>query len=92
MQKDLEKLIDAERKAAYLFKQIELLNIIQPEKTEKDINNSIYELAFNLFGIKKYWHKRIVRAGKSINNFGNNFSNRLTKDVHASKLIAYVEK
>ena len=65
MQKDLEKLIDAERKAAYLFKQIELLNIIQPEKTEKDINNSIYELAFNLFGIKKYWHKRIVRAGKN---------------------------
>ena len=65
MQKDLEKLIDAERKAAYLFKQIELLNIIQPEKTEKDINNSIYELAFNLIGIKKYWHKRIVRAGKN---------------------------
>lgn len=65
MQKDLEKLIDAESKAAYLFKQIELLNIIQPEKTEKDINNSIYELAFKLFGIKKYWHKRIVRAGKN---------------------------
>ena len=63
MQKDLEKLIDAESKAEYLFKQIELLNIIQPEKTEKDINNSIYELAFKLFGIKKYWHKRIVRAG-----------------------------
>ena len=65
MQKDLEKLIDAESKAKYLFKQIELLNIIQPEKTEKDINNSIYELAFKLFGIKKYWHKRIVRAGKN---------------------------
>ena len=65
MQKDLDKLIDAERKAAFLFKQIELLNIIQPEKTEKEINNSIYELAFNLFGIKKYWHKRIVRAGKN---------------------------
>ena len=53
MQKDLEKLIDAERKAAYLFKQIEVLKIIQPGKTEKDINNTINELAFNLFVIKK---------------------------------------
>ena len=38
MQKDLEKLIVAERKATYLFKQIEILNIIQPGKTEKEIN------------------------------------------------------
>ena len=73
MQKDLEKLIDAESKAAYLFKQIELLNIIQPEKTEKDINNSIYELAFKLFGIKKYllklnkWHHHGYKI-KSMSN------------------------
>ena len=46
MQKDLEKLIDAENKAGYLFKQIEILNIIQPGKTEKDINN------YNFFYLK----------------------------------------
>ncbi|MDA9330304.1 aminopeptidase P family protein, partial [bacterium] len=25
----------------------------------------IFELAFEMFGIKKYWHKRIVRCGKN---------------------------
>lgn len=61
----LENLIEAEKKAAYLFEQVQQLNLIQAGKTEKELNQDVFNLAFRLFGIKKYWHKRIVRAGKN---------------------------
>lgn len=56
---------EAENKAVALFQAIEERNIIRAGVTEKQINHEIYELAFEMFGIKKYWHKRIVRAGKN---------------------------
>ncbi|MGG1636128.1 M24 family metallopeptidase [Paenibacillus sp. NRS-1760] len=56
---------EAECKAEQLFKAIEDQGIIRPDVTEKQINREIYQLAFEMFGIKKYWHKRIVRAGKN---------------------------
>jgi Xaa-Pro dipeptidase len=57
------KLIEAEQKALQLFKAIEDRNLIIAGKSEEQINTEIYNLAFELFGIEKYWHKRIVRAG-----------------------------
>ena len=60
-----KKLIEAEKKAAFLFNEIEKKNLIIPGKSEKDLNTDIFNLAYHLFGIKKYWHKRIVRAGKN---------------------------
>lgn len=65
MTETLLKLQKAEEKAAVLFQEIEIKGIIKPGKTEKQINNEVFELAFEMFGIKKYWHKRIVRAGKN---------------------------
>jgi Xaa-Pro dipeptidase len=59
----LEKLADAESKATQLFQAIDTHGLIKAGKTEKEINTEIYNLAFELFGIEKYWHKRIVRAG-----------------------------
>lgn len=59
----IEKLMDAEVKATQLFHEIEIRNIIAAGKSEKEINTEIYNLAHQLFGIEKYWHKRIVRAG-----------------------------
>ena len=59
------QLIEAERKALDLFNQIEKKGLIVANKSETDLNKEIFELAFELFGIKKYWHKRIVRAGKN---------------------------
>jgi len=29
------------------------------------VSSDIFQLAFEMYGIKKYWHKRIVRAGKN---------------------------
>ncbi len=58
-------LVEAEKKAALLFQTIENRQFIVEGKSEKQLNTEIYNLAFELFGIKKYWHKRIVRAGKN---------------------------
>ena len=59
----LDKLKDAEAKASHLFQEIDKSNLICAGKTEKEINDEIYKLAHEMFGIEKYWHKRIVRAG-----------------------------
>ena len=61
----LHLLIEAEAKATQLFEEIEKRGLITPGISEKELNTAVYELAFELFGIKKYWHKRIVRAGKN---------------------------
>lgn len=65
MTEKLNLLIEAQKKAQILFQEIEKLNLIVNGKSEKQLNTEIFELAFQLFGIKKYWHKRIVRAGKN---------------------------
>lgn len=61
----MNQLMEAEAKAAQLFTEIESRELIRAGKTEKELNTEVYELAFELFGIKKYWHKRIVRSGKN---------------------------
>jgi len=58
-----ENLIKAEAKALQLFNAIEDHNLIVAGKSEEQINTEIYNLAFELLGVEKYWHKRIVRAG-----------------------------
>jgi Xaa-Pro aminopeptidase len=57
------KLVEAENKALNLFNTIERNGIIVAGKSERQLNHEIYQLAYNLFDIEKYWHKRIVRAG-----------------------------
>jgi hypothetical protein len=57
------KLQDAEQKAGQLFRAVEDAGLISPGKSEKEINLAIFKLAEELFGIEKYWHKRIVRSG-----------------------------
>jgi Xaa-Pro aminopeptidase len=61
----LTLLIEAEKKAKILFQEIENRNLVVAGKTERELNNEVFELAFELFGIKKFWHKRIVRSGKN---------------------------
>jgi len=61
----INDLIAAEKKAAELFEEIENRELIIAGKSEKQLNTEIFNLAFELYGIKKYWHKRIIRAGKN---------------------------
>ena len=62
---DLSQLIDAENKAQELFETIIKKKLIVAGKSEKQLNSEIYAMATELFGIKKFWHKRIVRSGKN---------------------------
>jgi len=54
---------EAETKAEKLFSEVETRGLIRAGTSEKSLNKEVYELAFEMYGIKKYWHKRIVRAG-----------------------------
>ncbi len=58
-----EKLLDAEHKAEMLFSTAEQRKLIVPGKSERQLNPELFALARELYGIEKYWHKRIVRAG-----------------------------
>ena len=58
-------LITAQRNACHLFNQIKSRMIIAAGRGEREVNQAVYDLAHELFGIRKYWHKRIVRAGKN---------------------------
>lgn len=57
------KLREAESIAEQLFAAAESRRLIVAGKTEQQLNTEIFLLAEELFGIKKFWHKRIVRSG-----------------------------
>jgi Xaa-Pro dipeptidase len=58
-------LLEAQAKAQSLFAEVETQALIRPGKTETEINESIYALAERMYGVSRYWHKRIVRAGRN---------------------------
>lgn len=58
-------LLDAQCKAQDLFNEIEANGLIRPGSSESEINESVYALAQRRYGISRYWHKRIVRAGRN---------------------------
>jgi Xaa-Pro dipeptidase len=58
-------LLDAQVKAQALFAQVQARSLIRPGTRESEINDSIYALAGSMYGISRYWHKRIVRAGRN---------------------------
>lgn len=61
----VKELLKAEQKALNLFNVAETRGLIVPGKTEKHLNDELFALAFELYGIKKFWHKRIVRSGRN---------------------------
>ena len=63
MKESYLNLVEAERKAVVLFDAIEERGLVVPGKMESQLNTEVFELAFELFGIRKFWHKRIVRSG-----------------------------
>ncbi len=56
-------LVAAERRAETLFDEIEKRGLVRPGRTEREVEQDIYALAWQQFGVEKHWHKRIVRAG-----------------------------
>ncbi len=58
-------LLTAQSKAYELFNEVEKRGLICAGKTERQLSDETFALADELFGIKKHWHKRIVRTGKN---------------------------
>jgi Xaa-Pro dipeptidase len=58
-------LLNARNMAISLFDSLQQEGVIKPGIKESEINERIYQIAQEKFGIKTYWHKRIVRAGKN---------------------------
>lgn len=65
MKTSLDNLKEAEQKANQLFNAIIHKKLIKAGKTESQLNEEVFAMAKELFGIEKYWHKRIVRSGKN---------------------------
>jgi len=59
------ELLEAQNKASKLFREVEGRGLIRAGVSEAELNEAIYELAAEMYGISKYWHKRIVRAGRN---------------------------
>jgi Xaa-Pro dipeptidase len=52
-------------KQTVCLRTVDSQNLIRPGQTETDINDAIYALAEQTYGIRRYWDKRIVRAGRN---------------------------
>ena len=57
------RLLDAQAKAVALFSEVQARGILAPGVRETEASNAIRDLAADLFGVDRHWHKRIVRAG-----------------------------
>ena len=57
------RLLDAQAKAAQLFAAVEQFGLIRTGVREVEASDAIRDLAAEMFGVDRHWHKRIVRAG-----------------------------
>jgi Xaa-Pro dipeptidase len=60
---DLAALHAAQARAAALFGAIEDRRLVRPGETEESISRAIFDLAASDFGVRKYWHRRVIRSG-----------------------------
>ncbi|MFB8282232.1 M24 family metallopeptidase [Nocardia colli] len=56
-------LLAAEAKAVALFDEVITRGIIAPGKYESEVSDEVRDLADEMFGTRRFWHKRIVRSG-----------------------------
>jgi Xaa-Pro aminopeptidase len=61
----VQRLLDAEAKAAQLFDEIERRAMIRAGVGEQQLSDEIHALAAEMFGVTRHWHRRIVRAGEN---------------------------
>jgi Xaa-Pro dipeptidase len=60
-----ERLLDAQDKAAQLFDEIERRGMIRTGVGEQELSDEIRDLAAEMLGVTRHWHRRIVRAGEN---------------------------
>jgi Xaa-Pro aminopeptidase len=57
------RLLDAQTKAVDLFAAVEQRGLLAAGVGEVAASDAIRDLAANMFGVSRHWHKRIVRSG-----------------------------
>ncbi|MEU2337344.1 M24 family metallopeptidase [Streptomyces sp. NPDC006654] len=57
------RLLDAQAKAALLFAEIEERGLVAAGERERAVSDRVRDLANEMFGTTRHWHKRIVRSG-----------------------------
>jgi Xaa-Pro aminopeptidase len=58
-----EQLLAAQAKAAALFEAVEDRGLVAPGAGEREVSDRIRDLANEMFGPTRHWHKRIIRSG-----------------------------
>ncbi|MET9398064.1 M24 family metallopeptidase [Kitasatospora sp. NPDC002965] len=58
-----EGLIEAQEKAIALFAEVEARGLVAPGRGEREAGDLVRDLADEMFGTTRHWHKRIVRSG-----------------------------
>jgi Xaa-Pro aminopeptidase len=59
------RLLEAQQKAEELFEAVRERGILAPGVREQEASDAIRDLSGELFGVRRFWHKRIVRAGEN---------------------------
>jgi Xaa-Pro dipeptidase len=63
MDKVSEALLDAQHRAEALFSEVSGSGMIRAGLLESELSEEIFELALRSYGVRRHWHKRIIRAG-----------------------------
>ena len=61
----IQELIAAEARAQQLLDECVRQQAIVAGTTERALSERVFAIAAAMFGVKRYWHKRIVRAGRN---------------------------
>jgi Xaa-Pro aminopeptidase len=59
------RLVEAEEKAAELFRQVGRRGLVAPGRLESAVSDDVRDLGADLFGTDRQWHKRVVRSGEN---------------------------
>jgi Xaa-Pro aminopeptidase len=62
-QERAERLLSAQANAVTLFDEVLARGLIRPGQGEQAVSDQIRDLANDMFGKTRHWHKRIVRSG-----------------------------
>ncbi|MCW2557030.1 MAG: putative aminopeptidase [Mycobacterium sp.] len=61
----VSRLLDAQVKASQLFDEVEARGLVRAGISERTLSDEIRDIAKDMFGVTRHWHKRIVRAGEN---------------------------
>ena len=59
------RLLEAQQMAARLFDEVTKRGLIRARVDERTLSDEVRDLARDMLGITKHWHKRIVRSGEN---------------------------